>query len=265
MIFTLKNIQKLNREKNQIYLGVTTLGMIRNMGLNCINPSKINNDLVIVNYDEMRVSSAENFRVTNPILVAALPIGNDQDEFPIVFIQKGSYLPVFIEEQLLSLLSFNRLVEKGNKLSKNSTKLLTIQSLRDILKRTFSINIHSNNWSKLSEDLITYINILMDKHPYLAYLPILERRAFREKNTADVSFAWEIYFRFFVEQWTENCTTVLIPDMVTEFEYKGWTGHFFARDNPLWIPLLGKNGKFSFNETQRELIYTVWKQWIKGA
>jgi len=252
----------LSRESQNTYLGVVTLGNVKSLKLNCLNSSQINNDIVIVNYNELVDVSDDAIEITDPILYSALPIGIDSNEYPVLFVQQGLYLSNFIEDRLLSLELFSRLVEKGKKISKNSTKLITLQSLREILKKTFSNSIEKGSWNDLSDELIAYIKELINRYPYLGYLPVAERLEFRKKNTADASFAWAIYFKYFIEQWKKSNANISIPNMDKQFTFQGWTGNFFDRENPLWSNYVGKNGRFQFNDAQRELIYNLWKHWI---
>lgn len=252
----------LSRESQNTYLGVATLGEVKSLRLNCLNSSQINNEVVIVNYNELIDVFHDAIEITDPILYSALPKGTESNEYPVLFVQQGLYLSNFIEDKLLSLEHFSRLVEKEKKISKNSTKLITIQSLRDILKRTFSNSIEKGSWNDLSEELMTYIEKLINMYPYLGYLPVAERLEFRKKNTADASFAWSLYFKYFIEQWEKGNTIISIPKMDKQFTFQGWTGYFFDRENPIWTDYVGKNGRFQFNDAQRELIYNLWKQWL---
>ncbi|RNB92527.1 hypothetical protein EDM56_02195 [Brevibacillus fluminis] len=262
MNFTLECIKGLSRVDINLYLGIAKLGTIRGWKLSYKNPHQINNELCIVEYAELVDISSNKIDITEPILSTALPLGNDNDEYPVLFIQNGNNLPAFIEGRLLSHKQFNRLIEKGTKLSKNSTKLLTIQSLRNILRKTFPVNIPRCSWNELSDNLLRFIEILLEKFPYLDYLPVAERREFRKNSIADASLAWELYLKYFKDEWLKNGNRNSLPDINTRINYQGWTGNFFDRQNPLLIIYLGKNGKLQFNDAQRELIYTIWKDWI---
>lgn len=65
-----------------------------------------------------------------------------------------------------------------------------------------------------------------------------------------------------MEQWTEDSqlTNLPLPLLSKEFHYENWKGQFFDRDNPV---LFVNKGSYKFNDAQRDLIYEIWRQWIK--
>jgi hypothetical protein len=265
MLFTFQSVKKLNRKATEIYLGTIPLGIIKSWNLALIDASSTNSDVVVVSYDTLVNASNNEIQVTNPAFICQLPSGNENDEYPVLFVTHNNYLREYIMSRLLSVDFFNRLIEKSEKISSNSTKLITLRSLQDILKNLVVIRLDRTHWPLLYQDMIMYLQSLVKVYPQLGYLPVSERRSFRKVSTADASFAWEFYFKFFIEEWAVKRSAVGLPDMSKSFEYNNWIGDFFDRANPLWKLYVGTNGKFMFNDAIRESIYEIWKEWVKRA
>lgn len=264
-MIVLKNLQRLHRERGIAYLSVASLQCVKQWDLDILEPSGTNVESIIIGYSEMEWLSDNETEIRNPILISGFPLGKDSDEFPIIFVKQDNYLPLYLEQKLYSYVPFNRLVEKGSRLSKNSTKLFTMNSLRDMLFRIFMNAVPHSKWSILSHDLIKYIEKLIACYPYLSYLPVAERIEFRKKYISDQSFAWEMYFKFFYDTWTGENQTILTPDLAKVFQIDNWLGNFFDRENPLWAQVIGMRNKFMINQSQRELIYSIWKEWLRES
>ncbi|MBD3921008.1 hypothetical protein H8B09_19740 [Paenibacillus sp. PR3] len=264
MFLTFDGVKKLNRRTGNIFLGVMPIAKLKLLKMDTIEVQTSNNDLVIIIYDVLVNYSIDELMVTNPILQFILPAADDTDEYPVLFVPRNNYLPNYCETGLMECEIFSLLIEKSDKLSANSTKLLTINSLQDILKRFNTLQIIDEEWPLLKERLVDYIKTLVSTYPHLGYLPVSERRNFKSISVADASFAWDFYFRFFIDSWS-NTTTIVIPELSKEFHYENWVGDFFSRNNPFWSKYVGKRGKFLINAADREFIYQIWREWMKGA
>lgn len=267
MLYRYEDIRELKRKSYRVFFGIYSLGVVKSWGLLTYNNELMTDETIVVSYDNLIINNRDMVQFTNAEFVYSLPEGPEEDEYLILFIEKQNCFKQYIESRLVANMNFSRLIEKKlANISANSTKLITILSLRDILENFNSIKIDRGSWSKLASDLDSYVESLIRSYPYLGYLSVIERREFRKKSTADVSYAWEFYFKYFIDQWKDQqYSEVIIPNLSMPFEYNGWTGDFFDRDNPLLKEHLNSNSKYLFNITTRELLYKIWKEWIKGA
>lgn len=254
--------QVLRQGDSKIYLGVTTLGDLEETGI-----SHLKSDLKHINFIEiicrrMHQISFQQIELVDAILKYNLPVGEKNYEFPILIISSDDFLPYILESALLEVEEFNVLIEKSQRLSKNSTKVMTLISLREILIQVFDDQISIGQSKHLIDSLINYLRTLQVQFKYLGYLSVQSRIKYREKFVGDLSFAWEMYFRFFYEQWLEK-KNYKIPDIAKEKQYQRWFGEFFERSNPLWSTTIGNKKKVRFNKTEKESIYKIWREWIR--
>lgn len=265
-IFLVENVHELNRKNsNVIYFSINNLHTLRNWNLPLLNTETINTDVVIVSYDNLVSFTSSTIQISNPIFLYPLPEGKDEDQYVVLFVLSEQYLAQYCEKVLLSYDFFSRLIEKKDKLSSHSTKLITLHTLQNILKAFNDLPINKELWPNFCGDFVLYLRSLTEKYPYLGYLPIAERKKFRNEYIADTGFAWRFYIQFFIEDWNPNGYVLRIPNLSKPFEFVGWRGDFFHRENPFWQSYLSANGQFRFNNAVSESIYQIWKEWITRA
>ncbi|MEK3865831.1 hypothetical protein MHH60_20390 [Paenibacillus sp. FSL H7-0716] len=262
MLFTFELVNKLSRKDSNTYLGVFSLGVVKSWNLPIVHADRVNDDIIIVNYEKYIGSSKNEIKVSEPVLIYKVPIGGNNDEYPVLFYEKNEYFPNYTLNQLINFEPFGRLIEKGERISSNSTKLMTIKSLRDMIEEFGDYQIDQEMWPELSENLIVYVHSLIKCFPELGYLPVAERKKFRKVSIADSTIAWSCYLRYFIEEWNVIHSVIEIPDLLKIYLNKDWSGKFFDRNNPV---LSINNGKFKFNNSHRDLIYAIWREWIREA
>ncbi|MGG4144293.1 hypothetical protein ABEW34_14305 [Paenibacillus algorifonticola] len=264
MVFTFENVSNLTRKNDDVYFTVLPLGVIKDWGFPVIQSDVIGEEVILVNYDTVLSLINNELQVTNPRFTYKLPSGSMSDEYVVLIVSETQHFPSYCMHQLMSYKRFERLIEKGEKISSNSTKLMTFRSLYDIFKDFQRYRVERSLCPRLAKDLIKYVDSIMSDYPELGYLPVAQRKQFRKKSIADSAIAWYCYIRYFMEQWTEDSqlTNLPRPLLSEEFNYENWKGQFFDRDNPV---LLVNKGNFKFNDAQRGLIYEIWRQWIKEA
>jgi len=265
VILAIEGVKQLHRKSQEVFLCVISLQQLKEWRLPCLDVTMPNNEFVIISFDKLMESSATDMKISNPMLLYRLPAGVDTDEYPVLIISRDHYLSEYCENLLLTHGFINRIVESKDKISSNSTKLMTLRSFKEILSQLNEIYIERALWPKLSSDLVQYLKSLTEKYYYLGYLPVAERRRFRESSVADAGFAWDFYIRFFIEEWIEEQGEVSIPRLDKVYEQQDWSGDFFSRQNPLLRRYTSRGGKFNFNETDRDLIYKTWKEWLLRA
>lgn len=259
----LHGLQKLKRDSRKVFLGVFTLDLITKWELKSLDGILMDNEFIVICYSEVNDQEFNTVVFMDPKLMTSLPAGDRDHQFPVLFVKETDYFPLYIENQLYKLEEFERLIEKGPRLSANSTKLMTMYSLRDIMVRVFTPSVPRSHWNKISSDMIEYVKGLLENYPDLAYLPVSARRQFRKQNVSDQSFAWELYFRYYYDNWLSDHQIKMIPDLSKRYRIKNWEGNFFDRSNPIWSEFVGDKNKFIFNSSQRELIYSIWRKWLK--
>lgn len=259
----MEDIRRLKRKENEEFFIVNTLHTLKLWNLPSLATETANSDIVIISYDTQVCLSAEEIQITNPVLLYPLPEGNEEDEYLVLFVSSVNYLSDYCEKHVLSFPFMNRLIERKDKLSSHSTKLITLRTFRSILKRFNDLSIEKEQCPKLCKDFVQYLRSLTENYPYLGYLPLTERKLFRKMFISDAGFAWGFYVQFFLDEWSPQIQYVELPDLSKPFNYEGWTGDFFHRKNPIWNQYLSSNGKYRFNEATRESAYQIWKEWIK--
>ncbi|MFS0840419.1 hypothetical protein [Paenibacillus sp. 1P03SA] len=264
MVFTFENVSNLTRKNDDVYFTVLPLGAIKDWGFPVIQSDVIGEDVILINYDTVVNLMNNKLQVTNPQFTYKLPNGSKGDEYVVLIVSEVQQFPSYCVHQLMSYQRFERLIEMGEKISSNSTKLMTIRSLHDIFEDFLNYRIERSLYPQLAKDLIKYVDSLMNDYPELGYLSVIERKQFRKKSIADSSIAWYCYIRYFIEQWIagSQMTNLPRPLLLKKFHFEKWSGKFFDRDNPV---LHVNNGRFKFNDEQRGLIYEIWRQWIKEA
>ncbi|MBQ4899864.1 hypothetical protein KB559_13520 [Paenibacillus sp. Marseille-P2973] len=265
MLFKVEGVKKLKRQAQDVFLTTVTVQTLNSWNLPVIKSATISPNIILISYDTLVYHDRNEIEVTAPMLLFQKPQSDDADEYPVLFVANDRSLPKYCEERLLEYESFNRLIDQSKNLSSNSTKLMVYHSFKEILNRHLKISINRDQWSKLVTDLIDYIQTLLTSYPFLNYLPIKERKQFRKRSIADTSIAWEFYLVYFLEEWMIRLGPSQVPDLRKPFNYEGWTGDFFDRDNPFWQSYITSNGKFLFNEADRESIYRIWREWMRRA
>ncbi|MDT9722279.1 hypothetical protein QVE09_25545 [Paenibacillus sp. ClWae2A] len=263
MQFSIDGVRRLNRNDKTGHFCVVTLHRLKLWDFPVINTAIFNQNVVTVSYEEIIEQAKDKIKLSNPVFLYPLPDGDEGDEYVTIFISSNNSLAEYCEKVILAYDFINRIVERTDKLSSNSTKLLTLQSLQSILKMLNNVKIRNEEWPNYCSDFIQYLKCLIKEYPYLGYLPVMERKKFRERSVADTSFAWEFYIKFFVDEWKSEDYVINLPNLSKPFHHMGWTGDFFQRDNPFWQSYLSKNGKFRFHRAVRESIYEIWKEWIE--
>ncbi|WP_438447079.1 hypothetical protein [Gorillibacterium sp. sgz5001074] len=261
-MLVLSDLEKLYRDKRKVFYGVFSLGVIGSWGIKSLNSKQVT-ETVIVCFTKIIEREHKLYELIEPQLVSCIPHGGSEEQYVVLFMEKGNYLPLFIEQVLLSIIPFEQIIDKNTKSSKNSTKTLKRHSLEETILRVFNKHHEQEEWSKLADCLTEYITELINRYPSLGYLPVAERIRYREKYVGDQSFAWEMYLRYFYDKWlTGVYSNIAIPDLNKNYSNSIWEGNFFDRGNPLWSTYLGGNAKFSISPTQRLEIYSIWKQLI---
>ncbi|WP_149847116.1 hypothetical protein [Paenibacillus sp. 37] len=264
MLFSIQDVHRLQRTESNVFYSIKSLYSLKYWDLPILDTDIIDrkSDLITVIYDQLYSHKLNEIQVTNPSFLHPLPSGEESDEYLILFVISEYYLSDYVERQILSYDFISRLIEKRDKPSSNSTKLMTLHSLQNILKRFDDIQIERVQWPELVTDLIKYLKKLIEKYPNLGYLPVSKRKKIRKVSISDTNIAWGFYVYFFIEEWNPTNREVRIPDLSKCFTYERWTGDFFDRDNPFWKPYLSANGKFRFNDASRDAVYQIWKEWV---
>lgn len=262
-MLNIEDVTTLYRVNDNVYCKICSLKTIRHWGLEVSERELIQDQSVLVGYNTIKIMPKNLIQIDQPLLLSLLPLGKDEEEYPVIFVNLKHHLPTLIEGALLKNTDFSKLIERTQKISKNSTKVLTLAGLREILVNVFDkgyIDYHS--WDRLIRDFEKYIKTLMLRYPYLSYLPIKDRKNYKAKFVGDLNFAWEMYFKYFYNSWRSDPNSLRIPPLEGKYQYGDFKGDYFDRENPMWAEILGLNTKFIFNKVQKDLIYMKWEQWL---
>lgn len=253
---------ELKQGDSTVFLGITTLGNLEEADLSYLHFDSSYFNFIEIICKEVHQTSFQQIELVDPFLKYNLPPERKEYEVPVLIILSNNFLPFIVESALLKVEKFNVLIEKNARLSKHSTKVMTLTSLREIFIHVFDNRVSMDESKQIITALKKYIRMLQERFEYLGYLPVQLRIKYREGFVGDLSFAWEMYLNFFYEQWLQK-KIIKIPDIAKENQYQNWFGEFFDRNNPLWSIIIGDKKKIRFNKTERESIYKIWKEWIR--
>lgn len=256
----LTGLKKLKRDKRKIYFGVFTTKEIKEWRLEVPEVLPLLSEGLSVSFSDISESENSIYKLKNPIFITPLPEYCDQDEYVVFFINQNEYLPFYLEQSLYKNPQFAEIIDTNYKSSKNSTKVLRRNSIKEIIIGVFDPKLSINKWPELAESLSQYVSSLIDKYPYLGYLPVKERIEYREKYLGDQVFAWEMYIKLFYDQWVSDTVQINIPALEKEVCHDHWSGNFFDRTNPFWIKYFEKNSKFRFSAVNKKEIYVFWRK-----
>jgi hypothetical protein len=182
----------------------------------------------------------------------------NEEQYPIVIMD--SSIPYMNVEILAFHLTrhkrFSLLIEDKDKLSKNSTKLMTSKSLFNIVKWVFN-DLDPYEIPVVQKKLFSYIDSLLDAYPSLGYLPLKKRKNLREKSYMDSVIAWYMYLRYFKEFYYTKKHSYL-PPIDKRVAIDNFEGNFFDRNNPIWKELDQKNNSPYSSEANNSFIYNKW-------
>lgn len=253
--FKIHNAKKL-RSTHPLFVAICTLEEIRKWPVDKLNLQYSESITLVANNIEIHEEKDQyHLEIDKAVLLTYLPNEKDTNEFPVI-IQKNSTTEVILKT-LLSDTYFSKLIEiSSKKVSKNSTKIMSLSLLRKILKSIFS-EVPLSESNNLANDLINYIHQLMEIHAYLKPLSVKEKQAILETSVKISSNAWFVYLYYFLKEWNNNKGEIKLPQLDKEITYEGWIGHFFDRSNPLWTHIHPKP-HYPSNNIQIK-IYRCWE------
>lgn len=257
----LSGLKRLKRDKRRIFFGIYTTSQIKNWKLE-IQSSSTSSEGLIVSFSDIHNTESQEYELEEPRLVTSLPVSGDDEEHVVFFIDHNDHLPFYIEQVLYKIDQFEKIIDNNYKSSKNSTKILRKQSLRDIIINIVDKELPRNKWASLAGAISQYIVELITQYPYLGYLPVSERIEYRGRYLGDQVFAWEMYLRYFYEQWSINPNNIDIPPLNKEYFIEAWAGDFFDRANPVWGRVLYGKSKVRLPVSKKSEIYYIWKNLI---
>ncbi len=201
-----------------------------------------------------------------------------------------------VAKELLSISPFYNNVEViRNRLSKNSSNVITFATLRDGIAdnatKVSPVDIDpASGEKKVSSAAVEFYRTWFDRVATVRHelrpTTIVERQQIRQTSLVDQGIVWRAYFRFAAEyfgarqmvvdegpeelakvdaEWDRAIKRLGEP-FVHEKEGKKWKGDLFSRENPVWKELtvmtMTKKGKWQVNNTRdaREHVYMVLKQ-----
>ncbi|RFU70003.1 hypothetical protein [Bacillus sp. V59.32b] len=261
----INNVKKLNRrDKNHLYLYIASSNEIKEWKLKNGDPflGGVDGVLYLTCLDIMECfcvnSNQLSIEITAPLLRSDIGI-NINNDF-LVVIQKqnlqDTVKSMFQNDSLL-----NTWIEiKGSRVSKNSLKVITINSLKNIMSTLFS-----NNSISETEEFTTFLRIYLQEFikENSIYFPYSVKQMVEIKESTVVHSVntWYILIKYFKEQWENSYEQgIKAPIFLKEITYKNWQGNFFDRSSPFWLEF-NKDSKRPFypSKSNQEIIYKAWK------
>ena len=157
-----------------------------------------------------------------------------------------------------------------NNISKNSPKVVTFNALYTAIKAGFPA-LDDSNVDTIQPYLVKYIDELMAVRSEAGYLPLSQRKIFRENGIGDSALAFYGYGMLAgdlmeVESWRNKLADLREPHRSVNKDGELWRGDLMSRENPIWegkVLLRGAGGRLqiSNNRETRQFMHET----LRGA
>ncbi|MGD6893742.1 DNA sulfur modification protein DndB [Bacillus infantis] len=264
-VLQIDRLRKLKRRGNDLFLGTATLSQIRQWNVKNAS-SQLNSEFVYLYSEEITVIKEENslyeISIKDGYLITELPKVDLEDECPILITNNSPQK--LIIDTLLDIEVFKTFIEiKSPKISKNSTKVMTLSTLENIVSLVFN----KCTLDKTAEFLIKlkiYINNVISQTNQLKIYSVKEIQELKNITLINSSFSWYIVLRDFLENNNKKIELDAdLPLFNGIISYKGWEGNFFNKDNPLWGEVFEQKRSFYPSKENLERVYREWKRFSK--
>ncbi len=123
-----------------------------------------------------------------------------------------------------------------NKISRNSTKIITFNTLAKGVREGFP-GLDETNFDVTKQYLVDFFNRLAKIRSEMGYLDLSARKVIREKSIGDTALVVQAYVIIAgdlhganIPDWAERLSKLAKP-----YTHEGgWSGDLMSRDNPLW-------------------------------
>ncbi|MEC1071404.1 ParB N-terminal domain-containing protein [Priestia megaterium] len=255
-------VQKIERGKSKaIYSCIATNEEV--LGWKCKlsnTPSYFLDGLICIickSIKESQGSDKNTIEITDPVIISKFDDTNSDGIQIIIF--KVEDLPEILLNSFINSNKLSNMLEMESKnLSINSSKLITYSALKNLIYELFENN-HFSNTFHIEALFRNYFEELIEKNYSFFPNTLSEVQNIKEKTIIHNLNSWYIYLRFLKEQ-LENGTELTVPDLSIKINYKGWSGIFFDRKNPLWEEIY-RRSRFHYPSQKNKIkTYEYWKE-----
>ena len=160
-----------------------------------------------------------------------------------------------LTSMVIELSHLNRHVELvTNNLSKNSTKVVTFNTLSTAIAKAFP-QVDETNLHDISGYLVNFLNYLSTVRPEVGYLPLAQQQRVRADGIGDSGLAFLGYIALAGEVMGAPDWQVYVDRLGHSYRHLKdnaeevvWEGNLMSRENPLWhgtVLITGRSGNLS--------------------
>jgi hypothetical protein len=259
----IKQTKKLKRKNKEIYLGTATLGEIRSWDIK--NTSyQLNNEIIQVHSSIITVihedKSLYNIHIDEGYLMTILPNTDLDDEYPVLI---SNVTPItLVINSLLEIDLFKDYIEiKSDRISNNSTKIMTLRTLENIITLLFE-RYTLEEVGFIIPNFIKYVEEVLNRHVFYKTKSVKSIQNQKSKSIINSSISWYIIFKFFLENNKKDVYNYRnFPNLELNITLNIWNGNFFDKNNPLWDKVFLSKRKFYPTRENLEKAYHLWKQY----
>lgn len=155
-----------------------------------------------------------------------------------------------------------------NNLSKNSSKVITFNTLAKGIEKGFPY-LDESNFGEIREYLIDFVNILTIARPETGYLPLGKRLQVRTSDIGDSALIYGTYFLIAGDLKGYSDWRIRMKNLSKDFTYskngETWTGDLMSRQNPIWrqtvlVPTKSGNLSIANRTDSRNHAYDVLRE-----
>lgn len=261
-VLHLDRLRKLKRRGNDLFLGTATLQQIEKWSVKKATYQS-NSEFVYLYSEEITVLKEENslyyISIKDGYLTTALPKVELEDECPILITNNSPQK--LIIDTLLDIEVFKNFIEiKSTKISKNSTKIMTLSTLENIVSIVFA-KCTLDKTAGFLNNFNIYINNIINHINEFKIYSVKEVQELKNRTIINSSFSWYIILMSFLENNVE--LNIDLPLFNENICYKGWKGNFFNKDNPLWGEVFKQKRNFYPSKENLDKVYQEWKRFSK--
>jgi hypothetical protein len=262
--FEIKQTKKLARKNTELYLGTASLGEIKNWDLK--NTSyQLKNEIIQIHSSKINViqeqKSLYSLNIDDGYLMTVLPDTYLEDEYPVL-ISNVSQI-TFVINSLLEIEIFKDFIElKSDKISNNSTKIMTLRTLEKIITILFE-RYTLEEVGLIIKNFIEYVEEVINRNDYYKNNSVKSIQNLKSKSIINSSISWYIIFKFFLENYKMNVYKYQnFPNLELNITLYNWNGNFFDKENPLWDKVFLSKRKFYPTRENLEKAYEIWLEYL---
>lgn len=256
------NSKKLARKHNDVYLAVATIKEIKDWNLQFSTYGRSHDSVHIYTEDLTVIKENGNkydLIIKNGYILTALPNIEPEDELPIIISMNSKFS--LVVNSILQIDSFKNFIElKSDKISNNSTKVMTINMVEKLVAYTFD-SFTIDELYHLMNGFCQYIDNVISRFEFFKYYSVKHIKEFKGTSIIHSPFSWFIIFKYFTENCRSNVYKVAnLPKLDLDVQVGNWNGNFFDKKNPMWYEVYKEKRRFYPTKENLEVTYKLWME-----